>query len=442
MPRGYCTVQGCGKHAKLAGGLCKAHGPRTLCSVQSCSSIARTRGRCQRHLKACTPTTTPPLDLLPHGVFLAMASGGAAMEQCKPHAPFLLLPSLVLPVGLTAIAGGVYAESAWLTELVVPEGFRWAGDRAFSDCVNLETVRLPSSFQGGGAGLFAGCGGLRSVEFHPDSQLKTIAPSMFAKCTRLAQLTVPRSVVTVGSRAFAESGLQSLHLPGTVVMCFATAFAGCDQLRALTLSDGCTAWADNGTEVANLATAEAVTVTRTPALPHTQSQIEVYCHDTSLVIAVPTRGPAAYSFPDPVREIGRGVFAGMRWLHTIDLGEASVLNEGVFLNCVHLVELDLGKVVDIPAALCQGCAQLTRVTFARGLHRIGDRAFAQCPAGLDAALPTPANDLGNCYWVAKSAFSSWTPTPPPTVTCYDMELITGGHGEPPRVSWGFYAEKY
>ena len=79
-----------------------------------------------------------------------------------------------------------------------------------------------------------------------------VLPGAFVKKTMLQSITLPGSIVCIGSTAFAETGLTSINIPEGVTEIDVLAFANCTSLSSVTLPaslttlgdgvfDGCTA---------------------------------------------------------------------------------------------------------------------------------------------------------------------------------------------------------
>ncbi len=87
--------------------------------------------------------------------------------------------------------------------------------RAFEGCTGLTSVTIPNSVISIGTYAFSGCSGLTSVTI--GNSVTTIGGSAFAGCSGLTSVTIPNSVTTIGGSAFSGcSGLTSVTLPNCV----------------------------------------------------------------------------------------------------------------------------------------------------------------------------------------------------------------------------------
>ena len=68
--------------------------------------------------------------------------------------------------------------------------------------------------------------------------LKVIDDSAFAFCTSLEEVNIPKSVKSIGWRAFMESKLKTITIPKKVKKISSSAFAHCNSLKSVTLKKG------------------------------------------------------------------------------------------------------------------------------------------------------------------------------------------------------------
>ena len=125
---------------------------------------------------------------------------------------FTGMTSVTLPSTLTEIGSYAFLNDDKLTSISIPESVTSFGKYVFSYCTSLTHVDLPSSM--------------------------TIIPDCtFQHCTSLTDIDIPSSLESIGERAFAGSGLQSITFPSSCVTLGPSAFSGCRSLTTVTLSD-------------------------------------------------------------------------------------------------------------------------------------------------------------------------------------------------------------
>lgn len=184
---------------------------------------------------------------------------------------------ITLPAGYGAggVAYNIYNDAfigkTSLTDIVIPEGsqVKRIGDSAFAGCTALTHISFPSTALTLGEHLLQGCTSLTNVNFNtPDPTSETglniISANMFAGCTSLRTITLPRNIRTIEHNAFENctslttvtfgggltgankverltnieaevfkgcTSLEVMEIPFTVTKIGQSAFAGCNSLR-------------------------------------------------------------------------------------------------------------------------------------------------------------------------------------------------------------------
>lgn len=116
----------------------------------------------------------------------------------EAFAGMVLLTSTTLPDGLTAIADGLYEGCSRLTAVTIPAGVTSIGSKAFSGTV-LTKLGLPDGLTEIGAGAFMGCKFTGALVPYG---VTAIADSTFMNCSKLATISLPSYVTSVGKQAF------------------------------------------------------------------------------------------------------------------------------------------------------------------------------------------------------------------------------------------------
>ena len=135
------------------------------------------------------------------------------------------------------------------TEIALPNGFTaYDGTEvteyaiynyALYNCSGLTSVTIPDSVMSIGSSAFSGCSGLTSVTI-PDSVM-SIGSSAFSGCSSLTSVTILDSVTSIGSSAFSGcSSLTSVTIPDSVTSIGSSAFFGCSSLTSVTIPDSVT----------------------------------------------------------------------------------------------------------------------------------------------------------------------------------------------------------
>ena len=147
--------------------------------------------------------------------------------------------TLILPDSVTSIGKGAFASMGHLTQLSIGSGLTRIPEETFSDAVALKTVTIPNTITSIGKHAFSGSG-LESIFFEEESTLTSIGGFAFADC-RLKGIDIPASVIVVDDNAFyGDSWLARVGFADDAALqtIGQYAFAGCWELKTMELPDG------------------------------------------------------------------------------------------------------------------------------------------------------------------------------------------------------------
>ena len=307
-------------------------------------------------------------------------------------------------------------------------------DAVFSGCSALETVALPESVVSI-SGCFSNCTSLREVTL-PES-LEFLYGNNFACCENLTELTLPEGLKELGSWEFADSGIQSLHLPASLEEVSARTFFR-TQLSNLTVSeDNPYYWMDGDFLMLQrdqdtvlcyaLRTEETVevpkgiTIIADGAFMEQPELREVILPEGLRIIAwmafYNCRALETVQWNDDLEEIGDSAFLSSTSLkeailpenlrtlggaafensgiETVRLPEGlTYISDGCFYNCQQLKAVDLPETMETigsGAFLC--CTALEEITLPDSVRRISSDAFSQCTSLKYISLPEALREL-------------------------------------------------
>ncbi len=120
------------------------------------------------------------------------------------------LRRLVLPGGLRRIPADAFADSD-LEEISLPQSIEEIGDRSFFYLEHLKTIQIPGSVCRIGKDAFYHTG-LERIEFAGNG-LRVIAQRAFKYVRDLQEIDLPAGLEQIGDGAFAYSGLKNITLP-------------------------------------------------------------------------------------------------------------------------------------------------------------------------------------------------------------------------------------
>lgn len=138
---------------------------------------------------------------------------------------------VVIPDGVRVIGEDAFMRCS-IESVIIPNGVRSIRSGAFMDCRRLRTLELPESVKTIGESAFSGSG-LQSIRL--PGGLQRIAEYCFYGAS-LTEITVPNSVRTIDSHAFARCGhLEKVVLPDGLRNIESGAFENCTRLRSIRL---------------------------------------------------------------------------------------------------------------------------------------------------------------------------------------------------------------
>jgi hypothetical protein len=208
------------------------------------------------------------------------------------NATRVVIPAEIEGIFVGAIGGSAFRNNKNITAVVIPasvttinDGAITTSDGAFSGCSNLSSVTFQRNMDG-------------------DGTLTKIGKSAFARCSSLTAITFLDNLTTIGSSAFADTGLTSVTIPDSVTSIGDFAFAGCKNLTSINIPNG----------------------VRTIARNTFQECIKL----TSITI------------PDGVTAIGFGAFKDCNGLVSISLPKSiKTIESDAFLNCSNLTTVTI-----------------------------------------------------------------------------------------------------
>ena len=223
---------------------------------------------------------------------------------------------------------------------------------AFRDCTVLEEVSIPKSVITIGKQAFYGCSGLTEVTI--SNSVTSIGERTFYNCTDLISINIPESVTSIGNYAFKDcTGLTSITIPNSVTSIGTSAFRGCQGLTEITI-------------------------------------------------------------PESVTKIESGVFMSCKGLTEVTIpNTVTLLDNSSFDSCSGLIEVTIGSGVQfINSSVFSGCTRMQKITIGESVRSIGESVFYRC-TGLTTIISlakTAPNIEKTTFWTVKTNGILYVPT--------------------------------
>lgn len=302
------------------------------------------------------------------------------------------LQEIVLPNGITSIGKFAFRNCNKLTAIALPETVTSIGESAFDACVSLEAINIPNAVVNISKGAFGGCIGLQSMDI--TNPKVVLGASVFEGCTELKKVTLPEGITSIPASFFASSGIVEITVPTTVTEISQSAFNATYSLNSVDLSK-CTMLKTIGTS------AFAGSGLASIVLPNGLQSIKGNAFEAS--------GLSEITIPDSV--IGSGdetaeggishhAFWNCPMLEKVSLpAGVSKLPERVFSQCYALKSVEIRNsensiLESIEKYAFSECYQLENTDFLKplkNLKSIGARAFGYYEEG--SAWNKALNDI-------------------------------------------------
>ncbi|MBD5186439.1 MAG: leucine-rich repeat domain-containing protein, partial [Bacteroidales bacterium] len=332
------------------------------------------------------------------------------------------ITEITLPETLEKIGGGAF-EGTDLKTVVVPDNVKEIGGGAFKGCSELKTVVLGNGLEEVGENAFEGCDGLGksmypdtlkkspfpdtvpAVPYNPEDELEVDENGYITTAEKDEQGNViGKKLVFVPTTAGTDGeGNGKFTLPDGITSIGAGAFAGCDKLTDIDLTQNKTLkeigeGAFKGTSITEI------------TLPETLEKIGGGAFEGTKITSVVV--------PDSVKEIGEGAFKGCDELETVKVGKnVETIGGGSFEGCNKLTEVDLSEtenLKEIGEGAFKG-SSITDIELPETLEKIGGGAFEGTKI-TSVVVPDNVKEIG------EGAFKG----------CDELETVVLGNGLDPE----------
>ena len=311
--------------------------------------------------------------------------GSAIITQYSGSAAALTIPSSLDGHTVKQIGSYAFEKNTTLTSVSIPETVTELEYLAFTGCTSLTAVTIPSGLTKAGSlgnGAFSGCSALTTVQF--GSGLASIPEALF-EGTGLKTVTLPESVTSIGSWAFANCAkLEQVHFPAGLTSIGLGAFENCTALTAVTLPKRLT---ELGSAVfENCSALKSVWIPKSL---------------TNNGLGDGFKGCTALTditFETGITKIADRQFDGSPIKSITIPGTVTTVGMSAFSDCANLTAIDLpSSVTEIDGYAFENCTALTAVTLPKHLRRLGTEAFLGCTALKSVFIPLSLQNVSSPF---------------------------------------------
>lgn len=306
---------------------------------------------------------------------------------CETNLGEIILPDNIVAIGRSAFYSLEGTTDFPFQTIDIPEGVAYIGEYAFNNCDYLKSVTLPSTLKSIENYTFNQCENLSNVDL---GGVEHIGQRAFEKCKSLTNIELSENIKTLDYRCFAESGLTSISIPGSVTSFgneltenYGNTFYGCTSLQTAVLPENMT---EIPTSMFNVCR-QLKSVNIPQGVTRIRDAAFRECNALSEII-----------LSDVLETIGYATFQGCGF-KTITLPETlTSIGEFAFSSCSSLTSIILPpNLTQIAAHTFSSCTSLTDITFPSNLTLIGEGAFSR--TGLkEITIPASVGAIGRgCF---------------------------------------------
>lgn len=329
---------------------------------------------------------------------------------------------VVIPDGITTIAGRAFKNCKELKSVVIPKGVKSIGNEAFKDCKKLKDVTIPQTVKRIGFRAFDKTPWQKKqgdfvivnnilLRYQGEGEdvvipdhVTSICDRAFYECRHVESVIIPKSVTEIGNKTFWYCiRLKKVLLPDSMTKIHTSAFGNCWNLKRVVLPHGVTSLGDGAFDVDYKFKA---------ALPKTIICMEYFPASWKESLLSPPSGTYTVSdgalekyegneqyvyIPDDVTRIGENAFAGCKdVLNIVVPSGVTHIEAGAFANCPDLISVSIPKsVVSIGDGAFSGCENLMHIVLPENLKIISKDMFKDCCSLWYIDLPKGLKSIGD-----------------------------------------------
>ena len=311
-------------------------------------------------------TTVEPVDDVI--AYAAIDDTTAKLTDGKSASGDIVIPETVTIDGVeytvVAIADNAFNGAAEVTSVEVPDTVTTLGGAAFANMDKLKTLKIGSGVTSWGSKLAVNNYELETVVIAEGATL--IGDLAFRTCPKLANVTLPSTLKTIGATAFAYSAITELVIPASVESIGADCFKDIDTLKKVTFLGANTKLGSTCFQMCD-GLEEVILPANLTVIPQGAFR---YCTALKTI-----------EFPETLTEIGNYSFQGCTSLESVTISKnITKLVTNAFNGCTSLKDLTIeeGFCGEIGGYVFQGCTALESVVIPSSMATVGESMFNEC----------------------------------------------------------------
>jgi len=237
------------------------------------------------------------------------------------------------------------------------------------------------------------------------SNVTWIGNSAFSFCSSLVNLTIPNSVTNIESYAFSYcSSMTNATLGSNVTMIGRYAFIGCSALTGIVIPASVS---KIGLEALSQCTSLTAITVNPSNLWYSSTNGVLFDAAQDTLIQYPGKGPATYTIPAGVTNIGDYSFYGCANITNVTIPN-SLASIGAYAFAYStLTNLTMGAgVTRIGSWAFYYCSKLPGMTMGSHVAAIGDHAFNDCTSLSSVLISASVTNIGAVVFMGCSALSA------------------------------------
>lgn len=300
------------------------------------------------------------------------------------------MTSISIGSSVTQIGSGVFYNCSSLVNVVLPKNLMSLASQAFYGCENMTGITIPESVVFIGRNVF----GETPIYYNSDNWINGYL--YYDRCllqapkSTSAVYSIPDGTRCIAAEAFYNSfTLTSITIPDSVIGIGSSAFSGCSALANVYYTGTLAQWLEISFQSGG----------STPVCRHAN----LFIHGQQITDSI--------SIPSSITSIGAYAFYGLNGLINVTIPEGvTSIGDGAFGGCAITGISIPDSVTNIGAHAFKGCTELVSTRIPNGVENIGDSTFKYCTSLESIIIGNRVSSIGDsafdgCESLTDVAFS-------------------------------------